>query len=147
MEKTNYPDITYPQVFNIQTIFMNFKKDPDYIKNSPYSEAVKTGLESIFRRATEHENRIQRADLVDLNLEEEANLVYSRTKQLMDKPLEPNEELSILKNAAVMLEKLLDLTERAKNQRYIRDLEQKILKIAQKMPEESRNELLNMLKE
>ena len=32
MEKTNYPDITYPQVFNIQTIFMNFKKDPDYIK-------------------------------------------------------------------------------------------------------------------
>lgn len=142
-----YPEVNYPEVFAFQTIFMNIKKDPTYIDESPYTEAVKTGLKSMFCRVKDAESKIKKEDLVELDLEEETNLVYTRTKQLMDRPLEPNEELAILKNATGMLEKLLAMAERTKNLRYIRDLEQKIIKIARTLPENDRNELLNMLKE
>lgn len=147
MADKKYPEITYPEVFAFQTIFMNTKKDPKYIDDSPYSEAVKTGLKSMFCRVKVAEEKVSKEDLVELDLEEETNLVYTRTKQLMDRPLEPNEELAILKNAAGMLEKLLAMAEKAKNLRYIRDLEQKLIKIARNLPEEDRKELLNMLKE
>jgi hypothetical protein len=147
MDKNQYPDISYPEVYKVQTVFMQHKKDPEYINKSPYSEAVKTSLSSMFERITDTEERVQAEDLVDLDLEEETNLVYTRTKQLMNKSLATNEELTVLKSAAGLLEKLLGMAERAKNLRYIRDLEQKIIKIAQTMPEESRSELLNMLKE
>lgn len=147
MSANNYPEITYPEVYKVQSVQINLKKDPDYIKNSPYSEAVKTALLAMFTRASEAQSRPQKEDLADLDLEEEINLVYTRTKRLMDGSLETNEELTVLKNATGMLEKLLGMTERAKNLRYIRDLEQKIIKIAHNLPEESRNELLNMLKE
>lgn len=147
MQKANYPEISYPEVYKIQTVQIQLKKDPNYIEESPYSEAVKTALSSIFNRNNDNQSRPQKEDLEDLDLEEEINLVYTRTKRLMDGSLETSEELTVLKNATGMLEKLLGMTERAKNLRYIRDLEQKIIKIAQNMSEDARNELLNMLKE
>lgn len=143
----NYPELTYPEVYKVQTVYIQSKKDASYISNSPYTDAVKASLNAMFNRTSDENNRPQKEDLEDLDLEEEINLVYTRTKRLMDGSLETNEELTVLKNATGMLEKLLGMAERAKNLRYIRDLEQKIIKVAKIMPEDSRNELLNMLKE
>ena len=53
MAQKNYPDLTYPEVYKVQTIGINLKSDKDYIENSPYSQPIKDSLNSIFFRNPE----------------------------------------------------------------------------------------------
>lgn len=64
----------------------------------------------------------------------------------MDTALDNTEEARILKDSSNILEKLLGYAERARNLRYISDLERTILKVVKILPEESRTEVLNILK-
>lgn len=141
----NYPELTYPEVYKVQTIAIKLKEDPEFIKNSPYKDYIKTALNAIFQRSAV--SKVSQENLQELDLETETQYIYERTKELLNSGMDKKEELQVLKNATDLLDKLLTAKERARNQRYIKDLENKIIKIAKILPEESRNELLVMLRE
>ena len=143
--QNNYPELTYPEVYKVQTIAIKLKEDPEFIKNSPYKDHIKTALNAIFQRSAV--SKVSQENLQELDLETETQYIYERTKELLNSGMDKKEELQILKNATDLLDKLLTAKERARNQRYIKDLENKIIKIAKILPEESRNELLVMLRE
>lgn len=146
MAENNYPDLSYSEVFKIQKIKEAFKKDADYIKNSPYSEATKNTLNTLFNRNIDSSEKIKLEDVKEIDLEKETTLVYLRLKELMDTALDNTEEARILKDSSNILEKLLGYAERARNLRYISDLERTILKVVKILPEESRTEVINILK-
>lgn len=143
--QNEYPDLTYPEVYKLQTVAIKLKDNPEYIKNSPYKDHIKTALHAIFQRSGN--TKVSHDNLSDIDMEEETQYIYERTKELLNSGLDKKEELQVLKNATDLLDKLLQAKERARNQRYVKDLENKIIKITKILPEETRNELLVMLRE
>lgn len=151
MAKDNYPDLTYPEVYKVQTIGIKLKTDRDYIKNSPYSEAIKDSLTAIFLRDSENsidiEPSISAEDIKNINIEDETVKVYVQTRTLLDSgKLETTEKIRVLQTQTNLLEKQLSLQERAKNLRYVKDLENALLKVCKTLPEEGRLEILQILK-
>lgn len=151
MAQGSYPELTYPEVYKVQTVGIKLKSDRDYIKNSPYSDAIKDSLTSIFLRESENksdfEPSIQPEDIKNINIEDETVKVYVQTRTLLDSgKLETTEKIRVLQTQTNLLEKQLSLQERAKNLRYVKDLENVLIKICKKLPEDSRLEILQILK-
>lgn len=151
MAQKNYPDLTYPEVYKVQTIGINLKSDKDYIENSPYSQPIKDSLNHIFFRNPETSPALQEsitsADIENVNIEDETVKVYLQTRTLLDSgKLETTEKIRVLQTQTNLLEKQLSLQERAKNLRYVKDLENAILKVCKVLPEDNRLEILQILK-
>lgn len=151
MAKDNYPDLTYPEVYKVQTIGIKLKTDKDFIKNSPYSDAIKDSLTAIFLRDSENsidlEASVNPEDIKNVNIEDETVRVYMQTRTLLDSgKLETTEKIRVLQTQTNLLEKQLSLQERAKNLRYVKDLENALIKVCKSLPEEGRLEILQILK-
>lgn len=151
MAQKNYPDLTYPEVYKVQTIGINLKSDKDYIENSPYSKPIKDSLNHIFFRNPETSPALREsltsADIENVNIEDETVKVYLQTRTLLDSgKLETTEKIRVLQTQTNLLEKQLSLQERAKNLRYVKDLENAILKVCKVLPEDNRLEILQILK-
>ena len=151
MPQGSYPELTYPEVYKVPTVGIKLKSDTDYIKNSPYSDAIKDSLTSIFLRESENksdfEPSVRPEDIKNINIEDETVKVYVQTRTLLDSgKLETTEKIRVLQTQTNLLEKQLSLQERAKNLRYVKDLENALIKICKKLPEDSRLEILQILK-
>lgn len=142
MKNNNYPDVSYQNVFDIYTIGQEIRKNPAYLNDSPYSDSVKKALKLIFQSETKQKttstSAISSSDLDELNLELEVKNLYMQTKELLySENLDEKDKASIQKTAASQLEKLLDMAERSKNLRYIKEFESKVLSYLKKaMPEQ-----------
>lgn len=145
-----YPELTYPEVYKVQTVGINLKDNPDYIKNSPYSNVIKDALTYIFVRNSEEINKLYRTNILnskELNLEDETLNVYLQTKELLDSgQLETTEKIRVLQTQTNLLEKQLTLQERAKNLRYVQDLENALVKVCKTLDEDKRREIIQILK-
>jgi hypothetical protein len=144
MKESKYPRLGYPEVYAMQQIVIAFKKDPNYLENSPYSELVKETLLALFT------NPIVAAgtsvgDVGELNLEKETQYLYEKTKELLNASKDMKENITLVKNAQDLLAKSLDLYERAKNYRYVKDLEKAVVEVTKILPEEHKEKVLKTL--
>ena len=131
--------------------YKQLKTDKDFIKNSPYSDAIKDSLTAIFLRDSENsidlETSVNPEDIKNVNIEDETVRVYMQTRTLLDSgKLETTEKIRVLQTQTNLLEKQLSLQERAKNLRYVKDLENALIKVCKNLPEEGRLEILQILK-
>lgn len=149
----NYPEITYPEVYKVQTIGIKLRSDSEYIEKSPYTTPIKDALTAIFFRDSKKINKdseksSEPISIEDINIEEETLKLYSQTKELLesDTPLETSERIRIIQTQTNLLEKQLYQYERAKNISYVKNLENAVIKVCKTLDKEKRDEILQILK-
>jgi hypothetical protein len=130
---TNYPELTFKEVYPILTFMLEVKKDPSVLDNSPYEEALKNALRELF-----FNNGSSRSDkkLEDMDLEEETIRLYDSMKNIeLGEVLDAREKIALVKLQASSLRDLLEMmkeSKRIKNIRYFEDMIFNILTDEQK---------------
>lgn len=152
MAENNYPNIDYKTVFTIYTIGLEMRKNPRYIADSPYSDAIKKSLNLIFPPVNINLGGTPKDEstpnMMNLDLETEIKNLYWETKKLLtSNEMDDRDKASIQKTAANQLEKLLTLAERATNLNQMKEFEVKVLKILKKVLPEKREEFVRELVE
>ena len=152
MAENIYPNIDYKTVFTIYTIGLEMRKNPRYIADSPYSEAIKKSLNLIFPPVSINLGGTPKDEstpnMMNLDLETEIKNLYWETKKLLtSNEMDDRDKASIQKTAANQLEKLLTLAERATNLNQMKEFEVKVLKILKKVLPEKREEFVRELVE
>lgn len=145
-----YPDITYEMVFNVYSAGIEIRKNPRYLDNAPYSEAVKKSLKLIFPPITvnlcDKNAENSDSDLMNLDLETEIKSLYFETKSLLNSnALDDKDKASVQRTATTQLEKLLTMIEKSINIRHMREFETKVLKVLKKVAPETREQFLEEL--
>lgn len=130
---TNYPELTFKEVYPILTFMLEVKKDPSVLDNSPYEDALKNALRELF-----FNNGSSRSDkkLEDMDLEEETIRLYDSMKNIeLGEVLDAREKIALVKLQASSLRDLLEMmkeSKRIKNIRYFEDMIFNILTDEQK---------------
>lgn len=130
---TNYPELTFKEVYPILTFMLEVKKDPSVLDNSPYEEALKNALRELFFNSGS-----SRSDkkLEDMDLEEETIRLYDSMKNIeLGEVLDAREKIALVKLQASSLRDLLEMmkeSKRIKNIRYFEDMIFNILTDEQK---------------
>lgn len=137
--QSNYPELTYPEVYKLYEIARGIKNDKNYLKYSPYSGPIKDALEQMFQLVEDSPLSPTKSVIEDtadtsLNLEHEIKALYLDTKAtLKSEALDDKERASVQRTAAAQLEKLLDMAERSRNLRWFREYETKVVKVLKKV--------------
>lgn len=153
VQNNKYPDINYETVFKIYSIGLEIKKNPKYIAESPYSEAIKKSLNLIFPPISINtgggsSSGSNLPNMMNLDLKTEITNLYWQTKNLLNSnEMDDKDKASIQRTATAQLEKLLNLAERATNLNQMREFEMKVLKILKKVLPEQRELFLRELAE
>ena len=147
MKQSNYPDISFQSCFDIHSIGVATKKNPSYIKDSPYSDPIKKILLSFFEKPEpKAANAEVPLNLEELDLEREINLLYLSTKELLVADnLDSKEKIAVQKTATSQLEKLLDMATQAKNLKQMREFEEKVIRALKVVSPELRDDFLKEL--
>ena len=148
MNPTKYDPIDYPEVYKIHLVGLALKRDPAYIKNSPYSDLVKKTLTDIFTKTSNVDlsSGLASETLSELNLETETQFLYEKTKEMMQTTKDLKDNISLIKNAHDLLSKLLETAEKAKNLRYIKDLEKVVIEVTNELTPEQKAKIIQVLK-
>jgi hypothetical protein len=121
---TNYPELTFKDVYPLLTFMLEVKKDPTLLDKSPYDDAVKNALRELFFR-NETNAFSQEKSLENMDLEQETIRLYETMKNIeLGEVLDAREKIALVKLQASSLKDLLDMmkeSKRIKNIRYFED--------------------------
>lgn len=152
--QSKYPELTYSEAYKFYAIVQSIKKDPNYLKESPYSETVKNALKEVFQLASygmpagPATGSEKASEDIPLDLEREIKELYLATKEtLASTALDDKEKAAVQKTAANQLEKLLDMAERSRNIRWFREYENRVVKVLKKVLPAEREEFIRELVE
>lgn len=130
---TNYPELTFKEVYPILSFMLEVKKDPSVLDNSPYEDALKNALRELFFNNGGNRNDKK---LEDMDLEEETIRLYDSMKNIeLGEVLDAREKIALVKLQASSLRDLLEMmkeSKRIKNIRYFEDMIFNILTDEQK---------------
>lgn len=157
-----YPHLEFKEVYFVANVLQEMKKNPNFLDSAPYSDNVKQILQSMLppppppveekhsgsEKKVLSSRDVSKVNFDDIDLVFEIKYLYMQTKNLMtSENISDKDMMALSKTGAAQLEKLLELNERAVNDKYRKEFEDRVLRALRKALPEQREEFLKILSE